>query len=393
MSEYMSTPQIWPFQVLQLWAQEIDRTTLASKNIRKQATNVIDRKTKIFFLTPDLEDNSLGRTYVLWLLAQELGMESIVVSTRGEKIWDPLSNDVFASSCRIIDNREEILSIANEYDIIVTIQPLEESLILGDYISSKIKKPMIADIDDPDLVSILAPHRLVKSSAKWVLKTPKMLDALRRLRLAREYPTIVSNPVLQKYHGGTIISHARLPLEVGARHQSHNPHVVFVGTNRPHKGINLLRQAISELHSDSNFRLTVTDVEPPDAKPWENWVGQLPFTTAMDLVRSADIVALPSLEISYGQLPAKLIDAMLAGRAVLASAVEPIPWALNGRGLVIPMNNVAAIKEGLMQLRDPALREFLGDKARAHAMEEFTVASNAPTFYKVIQDAIQNYHK
>lgn len=354
---------------------------------------MVESKMKIFFLTPNLEDNSLGRTYVLWLLAQELGLESVVVSTRGDKIWSPLSTDVFADSCHKLEDSNLLLATASNYDIIITIQPLKESLMLGIDIAKKLNKPMIVDIDDPNIVSILAPHRLFRASAKWILKTAVMLDAFRRSRVARKFPTIVSNPVLQKHHGGTIIPHARLPIDLGSPHTSTNPHVVFVGTNRPHKGIGLLRQAVEEIQSEAGFRLTVTDAKPLDAKPWETWVGQVPFASAMALVQSADIIALPSLEVSYGQLPAKLIDAMLAGRAVIASDVDPMPWALNGAGLTATPGDVASLKDGLMRLQDPTLRERLGQNARVHALENFTVSPNAAIFVKVIQETIDSYER
>ena len=95
-----------------------------------------------------------------------------------------------------------------------------------------------------------------------------------------------------------------------------------MGSVRPHKGVELLREAVEHA---GDMRLTITDDPPPSARPNENWTGLTSLAVGLELVNRADIVAIPSLPWIYGyQLPVKLIDAMLAGRAIVASDLPPI---------------------------------------------------------------------
>jgi glycosyltransferase involved in cell wall biosynthesis len=196
-----------------------------------------------------------------------------------------------------------------------------------------------------------------------------------------EHPCLVSNPWLQSRYGGTLIPHAREDVGAGRRATSRQPLIAFVGTNRQHKGMGVLRAAVDTLQS-RGFTLVVTDTRPPDAKPWESWIGSTSFAEGMEVVRSADIVAIPSLRNrhSEGQLPAKLIDAMLLARAVVVTDVEPMPWAVAGTGLVVPAGSRDQLVKSLARLVDPALRDRLGLSARERALREFTVASLAGRF-------------
>ena len=73
---------------------------------------------------------------------------------------------------------------------------------------------------------------------------------------------------------------------------------------------------------------------------------------------TADIIALPSLDVTWAkaQLPAKLMDAMMHGRVVVASDIAPIRWALGEPALLVPAGDVSALVTSLKRLADPELR-------------------------------------
>lgn len=336
----------------------------------------------IIFYTLDLSKNSLGRTYCLWQLATALGWTSTVVSLHGDEVWKPLRDTPFAAACvkMTVDELERSKRI-KESDLFIAIKPLESSFGLAMAMSSKLGIPLLLDVDDPDLDAHLSwarPHRRI---AKQIVR-PKALATAKRLRAAAgSFPTIVSNPVLQARYSGSIIPHIREDIGTGNPHVSEDPTVAFVGSNQAHKGLDLLREAVAAVQ-DLGYKLVITDTAPPDARPWERWIGATSLSEGLGIVAESDVVVLPSLNLPYanGQLPAKLIDAMLLGRALAVSNIEPMPWAIGGHGMVFEPGSARAIESSLRELANPELRTKLGEAARKRALELFVVASNSHVF-------------
>lgn len=158
---------------------------------------------------------------------------------------------------------------------------------------------------------------------------------------------------------------------------------------RNHKGTDLLREAVAELAPDG-WRLLVTAERPADARPWESWVGPLDGSIdAAQVTAATDVVVVPSENFSYGkaQLPLKLRDAMLMGRAVVVSDVGPLPWAVAGEGTVFRRGSLTSLVEALQPLRDPELRAEQGARARAAALQRYTVESVAPAVQEALGKA------
>lgn len=92
-----------------------------------------------------------------------------------------------------------------------------------------------------------------------------------------------------------------------------------------------------------------------------------------DLQAAADVFAMPSL---WEGLPLALLEAMLAGNAVVASDTSGIPEAVvNERdGLLVPPGEVPPLAGALARLMtDPALRATLGAAAQARGLTDFTI--------------------
>jgi glycosyltransferase involved in cell wall biosynthesis len=106
-----------------------------------------------------------------------------------------------------------------------------------------------------------------------------------------------------------------------------------------------------------------------------------------DLLAMADIFVMPSL---WEGLPMALLEAMIAGKAIVASAASGIPEAIvNGReGLLVPPADVGALAEALQNLlTDPARRVALGEAAATRAHSEFTVQVMADRYETLYADA------
>ncbi|MFC8190583.1 glycosyltransferase family 4 protein [Cellulomonas sp. NPDC057328] len=348
---------------------------------------------RIAFFTPDLDSNSLGRTYCLWLLARELGWDARVYSTRGTHVWAPLTSDPFAKTCTLIDaspTRAAPEPFLRDCDLVIAVKPLPTSLGVAHAWARELGKPMVADVDDPDVESKTVWERPVRRLGRLLLQGGRQRDLRRMGRLARTLPSMVSSPVLGDIYGGVVIPHARHHEPFAGHRDGSGPlTVAFVGTPHAHKGIDLLRSAVDEL-SGEGFELVVTAAPPADARPWERWVGTTSLAEGAALIAGADIVALPSLLTpwSRGQLPAKLIDAMMAGKAVVASDIGPIAWALADTGHLFEPGDRAALVGAMRRLADSRYRTELGARARARAVGTFSVAALAPRFEAVCRYAV-----
>ena len=101
-----------------------------------------------------------------------------------------------------------------------------------------------------------------------------------------------------------------------------------------------------------------------------------------DLLAAADIYAMPSL---WEGLPMALLEAMFAGKAIIASRASGIPEAIDEgkEGLLTDPGDVAQLKEVLSRLvTDPALRRRLGAAANARAQAQFSAAAMIDEYEK-----------
>src|SRR5438067_8668799 len=86
---------------------------------------------------------------------------------------------------------------------------------------------------------------------------------------------------------------------------------------------------------------------------------------AREVFAAADVIAIPSLTEG---LPLTALEAMAAGRCVVASAVGELPELLSGgAGVLVPAGDAAALSDALAALRLPAAREKVEQSALERA--------------------------
>lgn len=92
-----------------------------------------------------------------------------------------------------------------------------------------------------------------------------------------------------------------------------------------------------------------------------------------DLLRAADIFVFPSL---FEGLPGALVEAMLAGKAIVASDIpvarEMIQHETNG--ILVPQMTIASLADAIVQLNNaPLYAKRLGEQAQLFARERFDI--------------------
>ncbi|MDJ0428023.1 glycosyltransferase [Rhodococcus fascians] len=351
----------------------------------------------LLIVTPRIDDNSTGRTFAVWLLAEKLGWNAVVVSYHGHKLWEPLRGSEFEQACDVRRLRtrrarvKDLSDLAQNFDMVVVIKPLKESLGLALSARRVRNFPILLDIDDPDLEARLKITPLWRAIA-WRIRNLNFWLQVRTLAARTDIPRIVSNPTLYERYGGILIPHARVSTTRKSQRVGGGLVIAFVGTPRKHKGIDVLRSAVDAV-SDLGFRLVVTADPPSDARPWEDWIGVSTLEAGLQLVADADVVVIPSRKNknSDGQLPVKLVDAMMAGRAVIVSDVEPMPWAVGREGKVFPDGDIAGLINLLVQMKSPQAREENGKKMQRRAESLFEVSAIAPRFRLAVELAHRRF--
>jgi glycosyltransferase involved in cell wall biosynthesis len=165
------------------------------------------------------------------------------------------------------------------------------------------------------------------------------------------------------------------------------PVVVLVARMLREKGVHELVEAARRLASagvDARFLLVgAPDPGNPAAVPeaqlrhWSDegvvdWLGHR--TDVPEILAASHIVCLPSYREG---LPKTLLEAMAAGRAIVATDVPGCREAVmdGENGVLVPPRQPAALAQALERLiRDPALRRRLGAAGRARAEREFSDA-------------------
>jgi glycosyltransferase involved in cell wall biosynthesis len=177
--------------------------------------------------------------------------------------------------------------------------------------------------------------------------------------------------------------------------------LVAVGVLERHKGHRVLLEALARLDSGkvaTPWKLIIAGggggdeygsmLEFIDAEGLSDRVHiVLNRNDIADLLALADIFVMPSL---WEGLPLAVLEAMVARKAIVASAIAGIPEAIvDGReGLLVPAGEVTPLADALrLLLADPTRRVDLGEAAAARADRDFTVEVMADRYEALYANA------
>jgi glycosyltransferase involved in cell wall biosynthesis len=172
-----------------------------------------------------------------------------------------------------------------------------------------------------------------------------------------------------------------------------------VAVLRQEKGLNFFIKAIPmvlEKHPNTGFVIIGDGPLRDELEKIADNVGvrnNLVFlgsrTDVPELLQLFDIFVLPSL---WEGLPMSLLEAMAAGKCILASNVGGIPSAIrNGiDGLLIPAQSENKIADNLIKLREnTALRNQYAQSARLRFKENYTVEGMVEKYQKLYLEAFE----
>jgi glycosyltransferase involved in cell wall biosynthesis len=349
----------------------------------------------VIVLAPDLSRNAMGRALVFADLLR--GHRDVAIAgRRTAAIWPALEGRPEVGLHDLgpgPSGPTRAVRSAFRDATIIAIKPLFStfgSALLG------ASKRLVLDIDDPELALMMADFRTLGRSMTR-LDGLVMTSALMALRRSAQAIT-VSSSVLKSRYGGVVVPHARDEGQFEADRRDRlsartrlglGPDellVVFVGTVRKHKGIELLASC-ADLIAPARIAFVGVD-RPLRESPNVLTIPPVSYALAMDWVAAADVVAVPQLDSSIGrtQAPAKIVDALAMGRAIVASDLSPIRELVGTAGLLVRPGSRDDLADGLRTVvTDHDLRGRLEASARARYLERYTVARVRPTLLNVLE--------
>jgi glycosyltransferase involved in cell wall biosynthesis len=367
---------------------------------------------RITVLVPDLAENGFGRAVVLAeVLARDHDVQ-VLGSCFGPEPWRAAADarlsvewepgrywPLYAASVARLVRRID-------GDVVYAVKPRFPSFGVALLARRLRGTPVVLDIDDDELAFRPPPTlRRPRSILSGVAHPDARFWTARAVgRIGSADALTVATPALRARHGGAVVPHvrdverlranpeerreARLQLGVGER-----PLVMFVGTPRPHKG---LEEAAAAVRASRFHPLyAVVGAAPGDplaarlAARYPETILHPPTTRAEGwrLLQAADAVILAQRDepAASAQLPAKLIDAMALERPVIATAVADLPRILgDGRGYLVPAGDPAALVAALdAVLGDPGEAALRAARARAWCVAHASYATAGRTLAEV----------
>jgi glycosyltransferase involved in cell wall biosynthesis len=349
---------------------------------------------KITVLSHNLSSNAAMRAYRLASAARNFADVTMLGPADPKGTWAALPQEpwiktvpktFFPDFCRSLIE----LAQSVDGDIVIAVKPKLASFGAALLAAERRPVPVILDIDDLDLS--FTPR------ARWSVK-PWMADlsrpgaaiygSLLTRAVGAASAITVSSAALQRRFGGTVVPHgadtALFDPAVVDRAEARDafgfsgPTVLFPGTPRAHKGVELLARAVGMVEG---VRLAIT-CQPKDfvGPDWDGLPLQrlpiLPYSAVPRVIAAADLVAIPQLdsEPARYQMPMKLFDAMAMGAPIVASSVSDLPSVLNGCGRLVPPGEVDKLAAAIHELlNDPAQARALGAAARARCQEHYSL--------------------
>jgi glycosyltransferase involved in cell wall biosynthesis len=246
------------------------------------------------------------------------------------------------------------------------------------------------------------PHVVTMHGGLTVCKVLRRRVALRWAMRSSDHTVMVSRATRHQFAHDLGIDESRLaviPNGVPVQHGDavrvrkefgvgeHDCVLLAVGTLETHKGHRVLLDALMRLDrigARAPWKLIIAGGRGGDQhQALLNHLDEAGFGDRVrivlnrddipDLLALADVFVMPSL---WEGLPMALLEAMLAGKAIIASATAGIPEAItDGRdGILVAPDDVIALADALRQVvANPQRRADLGAAALLRAEKDFTV--------------------
>lgn len=159
--------------------------------------------------------------------------------------------------------------------------------------------------------------------------------------------------------------------------------IVFGGVARPHKGLELILEALALL-GDPGSRLVIVGprnehvdrlMQSSRWVPYLVPLGEKPREEMPHYLDLADLVVLPLVDnlLARSQMPCKVFEAMAMAKPVIATAISDLPEIVAGCGWTVPPEDARALADAIRRAwSDAAELKDKGRAARAKCVREYS---------------------
>lgn len=363
-------------------------------------------KRRVSILCHTVSGNALGRAWVFAeLLADDFEVELVLAARARDAVWAPLRGQLTGERRWFVRTwpafHAGAAALAREHvrgDLLIAIKPRLHSYGLALAARRERPRPLLLDIDDWELGFFSPWKDALRAPVSWLSAASNLHTRWYFTQTRRADAITVSSTHLVERFGGVWIPHARRPdaFRPDADRRASQPLVMFVGTPRPHKGLGDLVRAFKRV-SLPDARLRIIGATASSEKELAPLIDgdrrivlepPVPLAALPEHLGQAWVVAIPQRAAapSEAQLPAKLMDAMALGKAVLSTDVGDIPkWLAGDAGVVVPPNDVDAQARALeAMLKDPERLTQLGDNARRRFLQLASYEAVRPRLLELV---------
>jgi glycosyltransferase involved in cell wall biosynthesis len=180
--------------------------------------------------------------------------------------------------------------------------------------------------------------------------------------------------------------------------------VAYVGNFLPFQGVSMLLESVIGVQAISGHRYRFFFLGSPDKETlYHQWarqhglsdsvvfLGRRPYTDVPHYLAAVDVLVVPRpfTLVSHYAFPSKLAEYISMGRSVVATNVGDHYKAVIDMetGLLVEPTP-EALKEALLKLQDPQLRQRLGRGARQHAVRYFAWDKLADDVVNLFQEVL-----
>jgi len=352
---------------------------------------------RVSVVSPDVSSNAMARTCpIAQTLARDHDVEMLGFDG-GDGPFEPYA-DAFdyetvspGRSPLSLSRRIAELSDSITGDVVYAFRPQAGSLGVALHHKRRHGTPVVLDVEDLVRYEEYPLYRQLYNAVVFSgSPTGGVYARLLERRLDEVDAVTVTSTALRERYGGTILPYGPDADEfdpatvephpdVAADHGD-APLVVFIGTIRDHKGLDVLAEAVGLV--DSDLRLVIAGYDPEGHVPElerrsggrVDFRGPIPHDAVPGYLAAATLVAVPQKATRYtqAQIPNKIFEAMAMGRPVVASSVSDLPEILDGCGRVVDPEDPDALADAIQEiLNDDDLAAQFGRTARERYVAEY----------------------
>lgn len=371
---------------------------------------------RVSILTPDISSNAMARTCPIAKVLSRTHEVEIIGFDHGEGFFgpyeeefDPITFDVGRTPVSLFRNvihTEQAIS----GDVCYAFRPMLGSLGVGLVHRHRTNTPVVLDIEDIVRFEQRPWYQKIYNSVIFSgSPTSGAYSELLKRRLDRVDRITVTSEFLQQKYGGTILPYGPDADEFDPESVSPNPEVVkeyeetpiivFVGTVRPHKGVDVLASALSQTNHEA--QLVIAGYDPHDMIPElidrsndrVDFQGPIAHAAVPGYLAAADLIAVPQRDTKYtqAQIPNKVFEAMAMGRPVVASDVSDLAVILGNDGWLVNPDDPAALAATIDEiLANPEAAENRGQRLRQRYLEQYSWDALADRLNQIFEDVVDN---